>query len=64
MTTEGEGITFCTLIVLAMVLGFLVGGICLKSIERDRAIRAGVGEYYLDEGNSKQFRYLPCGGRG
>ena len=43
------------LFVSANFMGALIG----RDVEKGYAIDSGVAEFYLDEENEKQFRYLP-----
>ncbi len=44
--------------IIGAFCGLMFGGVMQLSTDRDEAIKHKVGEYYLDEDNNRQFRYI------
>lgn len=51
--------TYFILVICLAVMFFNFGSCTSKNALRMEAVKAGVGEYYIDSDQEKQFRYIP-----
>lgn len=56
-------VVMCVIIPMVLILGVIIALYPPEgSISYNEAVEAGVAEYYLDENNERQFRFIECKG--